>query len=55
MGIEEISDGNRCERLNLNRNSDGISVGNSIGNETQHVEFICEFPMEMIIIRVFYT
>ena len=35
--------------------SDGISVGNSIGNETQHVEFICEFPMEMIIIRVFYT
>ena len=34
--------------------SDGISDGNSVGNEIQHVEFICEFPMEMIIIRVFY-
>ena len=35
--------------------NDSISDGISVGNETQHVEFICEFPMEMIIIRVFYT
>ena len=33
--------------------NDSISDGISVGNKIQHVEFICEFPMEMIIIGYF--